>query len=124
MLGPEVTTGLEKDRLAKKNEKMIAKLLRFDAVITAGQAKSHCVAWTISDLLNEVYQQDKSLVEKIYLLENCTSPVVIPGVIDYTAQADAAFVQFAAAGMHVVESTDAGESWPGMEKILKFNLNL
>jgi len=30
-------------------------------------------------------------VEKVYLLEDCTSPVVIPGVIDYTDLADAAF---------------------------------
>ena len=47
-----------------------------------------------------------SLVRKVYLLEDCTSPVVVPGVVDYTEQADAAFRRFAEAGMHVVRSTD------------------
>jgi hypothetical protein len=48
-------------------------------------------------------------------LEDCTSPVVIPGVIDYTDEADAAFERFADAGMHVVRSTDPLESWPGIK---------
>jgi len=60
-------------------------------VIIAGQAKSHCVAWTIEDLLNEINGSDAALAQKIYLLEDCTSPVVIPGVIDYTEDADSAF---------------------------------
>ena len=52
--------------------------------------------------------------EKIYLLKDCTSPVVIPGVIDYTDQADAAFESFADAGMHVVRATDPPGNWPGL----------
>jgi hypothetical protein len=35
-------------------------------------------------------------------------------VTDYTEEADAAFARFAAAGMHVVRSTDPIESWPGI----------
>src|SRR5438067_3185946 len=42
MLGPEVTAGPDGDRLGKKNEALIRKLLTFDAVVVAGQAKSHC----------------------------------------------------------------------------------
>ncbi|MEW5961855.1 MAG: isochorismatase, partial [Chloroflexota bacterium] len=53
-------------------------------------------------------------VKKVYLLEDCTSPVVIPGVVDYTDQAEAAFARFAQAGMHVVRSTDPIASWPGL----------
>ena len=34
-------------------------------------------------------------MKKVYLLEDCTSPVVVPGVVDYTEQADAAFRHFA-----------------------------
>jgi len=89
--------------------------LDFDVIVIAGQAKSHCVAWTIDDLLADILAQDKRLVEKVYLLEDCTSPVVVPGVIDYTDQADAAFQRFADAGMHVVRSTDPVESWPGIK---------
>ena len=36
------------------------------------------------------------------------------GVVDFTEQADAAFKRFADAGMHVVRSTDAIETWPGI----------
>ena len=88
--------------------------MEFDAVVIAGQAKSHCVAWTIDDLLSEIQVSDKKLAEKVYLLEDCSSPVVIPGVMDYTEQATEAFQRFAAAGMHVVRSTDPITTWPGI----------
>ena len=102
VLGPEV--------FGEKNERLIRRLLSFDAVIFAGQAKSHCVAWTIDDLL----RREETLAERVYLLEDCTSPVVVPGVVDYTEQADAALRRFADAGMHVVRSTDPLENWPGL----------
>lgn len=113
-VGPEVLTGPQGEKIAQKDTKFIEKLEYFDALAIAGQAKSHCVAWTINDLLEDVRQKDESLVKKVYLLEDCTSPVVIPDVIDFTDQADAAFQRFAEAGMHVVRSTDAIESWPGI----------
>jgi nicotinamidase-related amidase len=50
----------------------------------------------------------------VYLLEDCASAVVIPGAIDYTDQAEAAYRIFAEAGMHIVRSTQPLESWPGM----------
>jgi len=101
--------------IAQKNTDFIEKLLNFDVVIIAGQAKSHCVAWTISDLLDEILAQDRSLVNKVYLLEDCTSPVVIPGVIDFTDQADEAFARFRSSGMHVVRSTDNMSDWDGID---------
>jgi nicotinamidase-related amidase len=113
MLGPEVTEGPDGDRLGAKNTELIEKLLRFDAVVVAGQAKSHCMAWTIDDLLEDEAAGER-LAERTYLLEDCTSPVVVPGVVDYTDEADAAFERYAAAGMHVVRSTDPIESWPGL----------
>ncbi|HTR44344.1 MAG TPA: hypothetical protein VMH06_01440 [Thermodesulfovibrionales bacterium] len=115
VLGPEVLEGPEGERIGQRNEKFFRKLLDFDAVVIAGQAKSHCVAWTIDDLLQGILAQDRQLVEKVYLLEDCTSPVVIPDVIDYTEQADAVFLRFAGAGMHVVRSTDPIEGWPGIK---------
>jgi nicotinamidase-related amidase len=108
MLGPEVTEGPDHDHLAGKNTKLVDKLLGFDVVVIAGQAKSHCVAWTIDDLLTT----ERRLAERTYLLEDCSSPVVVPGVVDYTDEANAAFERFAAAGMHVVRSTDPIDSWP------------
>jgi len=35
----------------------------------------------------------------------------VPGALDYTAEADAAFTRFADAGMHLVRSTDPLTSW-------------
>jgi nicotinamidase-related amidase len=106
VLGPEV--------MGEKNEELIRRLLAFDAVVFAGQAKSHCVAWTIDDLLRHPDAEEGELARRLYLLEDCTSPVVVPGVVDYTEEADAAVHRFAEAGMHVVRSSDPIESWPGM----------
>jgi nicotinamidase-related amidase len=111
MLGPEVTEGPDGDRLGRRNTELIERLLTFDAVVVAGQAKSHCLAWTIDDLL-EVDEVRERLAERTYLLEDCTSPVVVPGLVDYTDAADAAFERYAAAGMHVVRSTDPVTSGP------------
>jgi len=114
VLRPEVLEGAYGQTIAKKNTRLIEKLLKFDAVLVTGQAKSHCVPWTADDLLDEMIPFGKKLIEKVYLIEDCTSPVVVPGVIDYTDQANAAFQRFADAGMHVVRSTDPIESWPGI----------
>jgi len=114
VLGPEVTEDPDGKPLARRNQALVDELLKYDAVIIAGQAKSHCVAWTIADLLSDVLDRDHRLAKRVYLLEDCTSPVVMPGVIDYTEQADAAFRRFADAGMRVVRSTDAIADWPGI----------
>ena len=111
VLRPEVMDGADGRPIAQKNTRFLQRLLEFDAVIIAGQAKSHCVAWTIQDLLSEILAHDRKLAKKVYLLEDCTSPVVVPNVIDFTDQADAAFQRFANAGMHLVKSTDAMETW-------------
>jgi len=114
ILGPEVTVGPDGEDLGRRNEQLIEELLGYDAVVVAGQAKSHCVAWTIDDLL-EGDGEARQLAERVYLLEDCTSPVVVPGAVDYTDEADAAFERFAAAGMHVVRSTTPLVEWPGFE---------
>jgi nicotinamidase-related amidase len=110
ILGPEVTSGPDGEELGRRNAALIEELLRYDAVVVAGQAKSHCVAWTIDDLLAD----ESGLAARVYLLEDCTSSVVVPGAVDYTDEANAAFERFAAAGMHVVRSTDPLTEWPGL----------
>jgi nicotinamidase-related amidase len=114
VIGPEVVEGPEGEPLGRKSDKFFRKLLDFDAVVIAGEAKSHCVAWTIADLLDDILARDKRLVEKVYLLEDCTSPVVVAGVMDYAEQANAAFQRFADAGMHIVRSTDPITNWRGI----------
>ncbi|HEU0303399.1 MAG TPA: hypothetical protein VFR32_02345 [Gaiellaceae bacterium] len=110
VLGPEVTRGPDGEEIARRDTELVERLRGFDAVIVAGQAKSHCVAWTIDDLLEDF----GDLAPKVYLLEDCTSPVVVPGAVDYTKEADAAFRRFAEAGMHVVRSTEPMAGWPGL----------
>jgi nicotinamidase-related amidase len=114
VLRPEVLEGFDGRAIAQKNTRFIEKLLKFDAVIIAGQAKSHCVAWTIDDLLTEILTQDPTLARKVYLLEDCTSPVVVPGIVDFTDQANEAFDRFRSAGMNVVRTTDPLDTWPGI----------
>ncbi len=116
VLRPEVMDGADGNPIAQKNAAFIDHLLSFDAVVVAGQAKSHCVAWTVDDLLTEIQARDPQLAQKVYLLEDCTSPVVVPGVVDFTEQGDAAYARFAEAGMHVVTSTVPMADWPGFQQ--------
>jgi nicotinamidase-related amidase len=110
-LGPEVLTGPDGGAIGVPNTQLIHELSRYDAVIVAGEAKSHCVAWTIQHLLDGFVGIDRKLVRNVYLLEDCTSPVVVPGVVDYTDAADEAFARFAKAGAHVVKAADPIEGW-------------
>jgi nicotinamidase-related amidase len=105
VIGPEVRLGPRGEVLGEHNEKFIETLKQSDALIVAGQAKSHCVAWTISDLLDDIRAADASLANRVYLLEDCTSPVVVPGA-DFTDAAEEAFAAFAQAGMKIVRSTE------------------
>jgi nicotinamidase-related amidase len=105
VIGPEVLTGPMGETLGTHDQRFIEKLQQFDRLIIAGQAKSHCVAWTVSDLLEDIKAVDPELAKKVYLLEDCSSPVVVPGVVDHTDAADAAYERFAKAGMHLIKST-------------------
>jgi nicotinamidase-related amidase len=105
-IGPEIIEGHQDQPLATRSDKLLQKVISNDAVIITGQAKSHCVAWTVTDLLNDIQAVDPALAKKVYLLEDCTSPVVVPGVVDFTDTANKAYKRFANAGMHVIKSTD------------------
>jgi nicotinamidase-related amidase len=109
VFGPEVTEGPHGETLGERNAVLVRLLADFDAVLVAGQAKSHCVAWSVGDLLRTAPE----LAPKLYLLEDCSSAVVVPGAVDYTDDADAAFARFADAGAHIVRSTEPLATWPG-----------
>jgi nicotinamidase-related amidase len=112
---PEVMVDQDGNAIDQKNVDFMQRLLNFDAVIIAGEAASHCVAWTISDILDEINVKDPNLAQKIYILKDCTSPVVVPGVVDYTDEANAAMARFEKAGMHLVESTTPLDQWDGIK---------
>lgn len=112
-LAPEVSRGPGGEILAPTRDDLVLQLLDFDRVVVAGQAKSHCVAWTVADLLAAAQRRDPSLAKNIYLLDDASSPVVIPGVVDYSAAAEAAYRRFAEAGVRRVRTTDSPEAWSG-----------
>jgi len=112
VLRPEVATDDRGTPIASKNDAAIAHLLSFDALIVAGQAKSHCVAWSVRDLLDEIQARNPEFARRVYLLEDCMSPVVVPDVVDFTDAAEAVFADFAAAGMQRVTTAMPIETWP------------
>lgn len=113
VLAPEVGRDHRGRSLVGRNRALLDRLLGFDALVIAGQAKSHCVAWTVDDLRGAIAKRDPRLAERVYLLEDCTSAVCVDGVVDFTDAADQAFARFAKAGMQVVRSTDDVRDWPG-----------
>lgn len=73
-----------------------------DYLLVAGEAASHCVLETLADL---VRQWERPQLERVYVLQDCMSPVQHPEV-DFAAMTAEAFAEFAAAGMQFVNSTD------------------
>lgn len=119
VLRPEVLARWDGAPLAQRNTQFVKTLLGADAVVIAGQAASHCVKSTIDDLLDEIVAFDAGLARKVYVVTDCMSAVTVPDgkggfAADFTAAADQALARFAAAGMHLVRSTDPITSWPGL----------
>ncbi|MBI3168103.1 MAG: isochorismatase [Chloroflexi bacterium] len=106
VVGPEVLTGPMGEVLGTHDPQFIQHLQEVDKLYIAGQAKSHCVAWTVQDLLDDILATEPELAKKVYLLDDCSSAVVVPGVVDHTEAANDAYAWFAQAGMHIVKSTD------------------
>lgn len=120
ILRPEVLVAHDGRVIAQKNTRFVQTLLEYDYVIICGQASSHCVKSTIGDLLAEILAKDPALARKVYVMEDCMSPVAVPDgkggfYADFTADADAALKRFADAGMHVVKSTDPLDTWPDLD---------
>jgi nicotinamidase-related amidase len=86
------------------NEKLMETMLSFDAIYFAGQAKSHCVLETISSIVKR-HGDDHRMMEKLYLIEDCTSSVQHPE-INFEAIAAEAFGNYVKMGMRIVKSSD------------------
>ena len=114
VLSPEVLKDEKGKVIAAKNTAFTDRLLSYDAIVVAGQAKSHCVAWSVDDLLTEIQARDPKFAHKVYLLEDGTSPVVVPDVVDFTDAADEAYQRFAEAGMRRVTTNIPLTDWPGI----------
>jgi len=113
VFAPEVATCWDGQPIpgAQKNTKLIRTLLEADRIVMAGLASSHCVKESIADFLCSLQAQDPALARKVTILRDCTAPVVIPGGLDFTDEAEAALQRFADAGMQVVDSTQPIDTW-------------
>mgnify|MGYP002632407294 CR=1 FL=1 len=94
------------------NNELYQALLDHDRVYVFGEASSHCVLSTLTDMLDRVTIEDPSLARKIYILADASSPVTpppldpLPPSLDFPALAAAALARFEAAGMNVVLTSD------------------
>lgn len=111
VLSPEVKA-LGQQPVGQFNSAFFKMLMDYDRVYIFGQAKSHCVLSTLRDLQQHIESTDPRLMDKLYVLVDATSPVPAPPLdplppeLDFPAVAEAAFADFANAGMHLVKTTD------------------
>lgn len=88
------------------NIDFLNKVEKYDKIIIAGEAASHCVLESIKQIL-EHYGNRKDVTEKIYILEDCMSCVVVPGV-DFEGMTKQAFDEFKTKyHVNLVNSTDS-----------------
>lgn len=86
------------------NQGLLDSLFKADVILVAGEAESHCVLETVEDLV-EAFGGRRELLDKIYLLRDCMSPVQHPE-IDFHALATARLTEFQEMGLHLINSTD------------------
>lgn len=110
ILGPEVRTDQRGVVLQPRDESLTDALSGLDMLIVAGQAKSHCLAWTVEDIV----ETGSFPASRLFLLEDCTSPVFVPGLLDYTEEAENTFRSFENRGVHLVKSSFPIQEWPGL----------
>jgi nicotinamidase/pyrazinamidase len=95
--------------LGQLNVTFIERLLSYDLVYVAGQAKSHCVLETVTSLVRyaeHAPQESSLLIGKLRLLSDCMSSVAHPE-IDFEAMANGQLAKFEAEGLRLVTSGDA-----------------
>ena len=112
VLSPEVKE-LGTQNVGAFNAPFFKLLMDYDKVYVFGQAKSHCVLSTLKDMQAHAQATgDARLLDKIYILEDCMSPVPppplnpLPPSLDFPRIADEAIAELKRAGMHIVKSTE------------------
>lgn len=85
------------------NQELVGYLSQYDQVYVAGEARSHCVANTLRQLLQEV----PSFVPKLIFLEDCMSDVVGANLPQaFYDGVNAIYAEAKAKGVQFVKSTD------------------
>lgn len=115
VFGAEVLMGHDGQTIAQRDVNIIKRLGEVDFMILAGEAGSHCVKSSIDDIMSEILTHDPKLASKVYIMEDCMSAVVVPGVADFTINQTDALDAYKNAGMNVVKSTVKIQDWPGIK---------
>lgn len=104
----EVKVDNKRITLGKFDYDLMEMVLSYERVYIAGQAISHCVRYSMEDLIDYVAEAglEKKYLQKFYILEDCTSSVIAPGA-DFPALSRQALKRFSEAGMNIVKSTDS-----------------
>ncbi len=117
VLSPEVLVRHDGEKLDERNETLIDWLLEADAIIVAGQAASHCVRYTVDDLLAEMRSRYVP-ASRLHVLADCTSAVAVPNparpgdfLADFTPEVEAAMKVWQEAGVHIASSGDDASDW-------------
>ena len=103
ILEPEVK--VPDDPHGELNIEFLNKIMSYDLVYVAGQAKSHCVLETVTSVMRH-FENQPEFIGKLRLLTDCMSSVAHPE-IDFDGMANEVLQQFAANGLTMVKSTDA-----------------
>lgn len=102
MLKPEIE--IPQEPKGSLSQDFIDALTEYDYIFIAGEAESHCVLETSKDLV-EIFGDQPEQLNKIYMLQDCMSPVAHPE-IDFHAMAMEAFEKFKEKGLRFINSTD------------------
>ncbi len=95
---------IPQDPATGANPDMLRFIQEADRVAISGEAKSHCVRATVTDLANALAPDQ---IRKLVFLGDCTSPVpAFPGGPDFPAIADSFVRDLTARGMQVCRSAD------------------
>ncbi len=111
---PEVPVAWDGTAIAKHDRTRMTTLLSTaDEILVAGEASSHCVRWSVNDLVATAATMGPEVAGKLTILTDCMSAVVSRGPdgaivpeLDFTAAAEAAYADWAAAGARIARSTD------------------
>jgi len=102
VLRPEVLKDAQGEAIADKNQRFTNMLLEFDAIVVAGQAKSHCVLETLASISRHFAGQ-RDILSKFFILTDCMSSVAHPE-IDFEAIANETFAEFERQGMNMIQA--------------------
>lgn len=103
ILRPEVS--LNGGTWTNLSHEFVEVLDRYDHVLIAGEAETHCVLETVADIV-ELTAGNSDELSRFFILRDCMSPVVHPE-IDFHAMAVERFEEWQRMGMRLIDTTES-----------------